>query len=280
MSQKLSARERLNQALDVLGIEAKRSLGQNFLVSDHVIEKIIQQVIDFKPENLIEVGPGPGALTERLLELQIPLQVLELDRVLAGYWRDKGLTVLEVDALKHDWKNFYDGHKTVFVSNLPYQISSSIVIERSLEKPGVEHMVLMFQKEVAQRIRAFPSTEAYGLLSVIAQTFWFIDTVTDAGPRDFDPPPRVASRVLAFTRRDGLIEDRQGFLTFVKEAFAQRRKLLKSNLKGWTSSRRLSDTLLIDWLAKKGFKETARAEELSPVQFVELYEHLNHSRQP
>src|SRR5690606_35924679 len=136
-----------------LGILAKRSLGQNFLVSDVVIERIISQVREFQPENLIEVGPGPGALTYFLRQMNAPLTLIELDHVIAEYWRKQGMEVLEEDALRLDWKKFYHGTKTVFVSNLPYQISSSIVIERSMENIGVEHMVLMFQKEVAQRIR-------------------------------------------------------------------------------------------------------------------------------
>ncbi len=91
-------------------------------------------------------------------------------------------------------------------------------------------MVLMFQKEVAQRIRAAAQSEHYGLLSVIAQTFWKMEVVTEAGPRDFSPSPKVASRVLAFSRLSGEIQNRSAFLKFVKAAFAQRRKLLKKNL--------------------------------------------------
>lgn len=266
--------ERLEKTLQELGILAKKSLGQNFLVSDLVIERIINQVKEFQPEQMIEVGPGPGALTFFLRQMNVPLQLIELDRVMAAYWRDQGLAVLEEDALRLDWSQFYSDKKLVFVSNLPYQISSSIVIERSMEIQGVEHMVLMFQKEVAQRIRAAAKTEHYGLLSVIAQTFWKTWMVTEAGPRDFNPPPRVASRVLAFTRLRGEVQNHKAFLTFVKAAFAQRRKLLKSNLSGLLNQKKLTETQLVSWLAEMGFKETARAEELSPVQFVKLYKNF------
>lgn len=268
------SRERLEKTLQDLGILAKKSLGQNFLVSDLVIERIIKQVKEFEPEVLIEVGPGPGALTYFLRQMGIPLTLIELDRVMAAYWREQGLPVIEEDALKLDWSKFYSDKKIVFVSNLPYQISSSIVIERSLEEKGVEHMVLMFQKEVAQRIRALAKTEHYGLLSVIAQTFWKTSMVTEAGPRDFSPPPRVASRVLAFSRIPSDIQDRESFLKFVKAAFAQRRKLLKSNLSGLLNQKKLTEEQLVTFLAGMGFKETARAEELSPVQFVRLYNYL------
>jgi 16S rRNA (adenine1518-N6/adenine1519-N6)-dimethyltransferase len=268
------ARNRLNAALEALGIMAKRSLGQNFLVSDTVINKIIEQVKAFAPEAMIEVGPGPGALTDYLLEMKLPLQLIELDTTIAEYWRGKGLPVIEEDALRMDWKQFYGDKKLVFVSNLPYQISSSIVIERSLENVGVEHMVLMFQKEVAQRIRATASSEHYGFLSVIAQTFWKIHTVVDAGPRDFDPPPRVLSRVLGFTRIESEVKNRKAFLTFVKVSYAQRRKLLKKNLSGILNQRQITDEQVISWLEEMGFKATARAEELSPLQMVQLYKHF------
>lgn len=273
------ARQRLEKTLEDLGILAKRSLGQNFLVSDLVIERIINQVKEFAPEVLIEVGPGPGALTHFLRDMQVPITLIELDRVISAYWREQGLTVLEEDALRLDWKPFYSDKKTVFVSNLPYQISSSILIDRSLDNPGVEHMVLMFQKEVAQRIRAPAKSEHYGLLSVIAQTFWKTWVVTEAGPRDFSPAPRVASRVLGFSRlhpteADKIITHRKAFLTFVKAAFAQRRKLLKSNLAALLNQKQLTEEQCVQWLVEMGFKPMARAEELSPEQFVKLYKHF------
>ncbi len=263
--------ERLKKAQEALGAEAKKSLGQNFLVSDVVINRIIDQVKIYNPEFMIEVGPGPGALTDLLLEMNIPMQLIELDHRIAEYWREKGQNVLEEDALRIDWTPFYKHQRTVFVSNLPYQISSSIVIERSLENSGVQQMVLMFQKEVAQRIRAAAKSEQYGLLSVIAQTFWKTHLVTEAGPRDFNPPPRVASRVLAFERIESEVENRSQFLTFVKVAFAQRRKLLKKNLSSLYKEMNVTEEKVVEWLVELGFKETARAEELSPPQFVKLY---------
>lgn len=272
----MSARERLQNVLNETGLQAKRSLGQNFLVSDHVIEKIIERARSFAPSSLIEIGPGPGALTHFLKDMA-PLRLIELDRTMAAYWREKGLEVLEEDALKTDWNSLIaDG--TVLVSNLPYQISSSLVIERSLDDKPLKGMVLMFQKEVAQRIRAAAGTADYGLLTVISQTFWTVDTVAEAGPRDFTPAPRVASRVLAFAPKElpaGL--NREKFLGFVKAAFSQRRKLMKSNLSGWLHGRQVPLPVLLERMGAMGFKETARAEELSPARFLELYEYLDRS---
>ena len=270
------ARNRLNLAIEKIGIQAKRSLGQNFLVSDRVIDAIIEAVKAFEPTELVEVGPGPGALTDLLIRLQLPLTLIELDSKIASYWRDQGLTVFEEDALRLDWRRIMkDSSKPVLVSNLPYQISASIVIDRSVLDPKLEAMVLMFQKEVAQRIRAIPATENYGMLSVIAQAFWDIALVAEVGPRDFDPAPRVASRVLKFQRKSGdVVSKPESFLKFVKAAFAQRRKLLKSNL----GQINIDEKKFIDWLAQNKLKESVRAEELSVKQFIGLYEHLDHSR--
>ena len=196
MSKLPSTRERLHQVLQALGASAKKSLGQNFLVSDIVISKIITQVQNQKPQAVFEIGPGAGALTDYLIQIceekKATFQVIELDRAFADYWRQRGLQVFEEDALQFDWSKAVQTPRTILVSNLPYQISSSLVIELSVQDIAFDFMTLMFQKEVAQRIRAQARSADYGLLSVIAQNFWTIQLVSEAGPKDFDPPPRVA----------------------------------------------------------------------------------------
>ncbi len=270
----ISTRDRLKLFFEKLPLEAKKSLGQNFLVSDHVVEKILDAAKSFSPVELIEIGPGPGALTDHLLSWNLPLKLIELDHHLAQHWREMGCEVIEADALQIDWSPLMKNEKLVLVSNLPYQISSSLVIDRSLDKDGLRAMVLMFQKEVAQRIMAKKSSDAYGLLSVIAQNFWEIQTVCDAGPRDFSPAPRVASRVLAFKKKDSLIKDRKKFLKFAKAAFAQRRKQLKSNLLSDTEWQNKSPTLLPQWLESRKLPLTVRGEELSPDDMKDLYFHF------
>lgn len=270
------ARERLNKRLQELSHEAKRSLGQNFLISDVVISKILKKVESLKPQQLLEIGPGLGALTDGLKEMALPLRLIELDRNFSHYWREQGFDLIEGDALQLDWSGLSRG-QTCLVSNLPYQISSSLVIDRSIDSESLGSMVLMFQKEVAERIQGRPRAEDYGFLSVVAQNFWQISIVSEAGPRDFQPAPRVASRVLAFVPLQTSIRDRRQFLHLVKEAFKQRRKLLKSNLKGCLHDHSMAEHDFVDWLARHGLKETARAEELSPSQFKDLYEHINHS---
>ncbi len=265
----MSAFSRLESRMSELDVFAKRSLGQNFLVSDSVIDKIIAAVAEFKPEKLVEIGPGCGALTDLLLEKYKNFKLIELDKTLFDFWKSQGCDIVNVDALRMDWSGYADH---ILVSNLPYQISSSLVIDRSLDKKPLPGMVLMFQKEVAQRIRAAQQTEHYGMLTVIAQEFWQIQTVCDAGPRDFRPPPKIASRVLSFRPRATDITDPQDYLTFVKVAFKQRRRILKTNLLPLGPKYDLN--LLLDWLKKNNKTDKVRAEELSVKEMNSLYHFL------
>ena len=266
----MNASGRLEKRQSQLRIDAKKSLGQNFLISDSVIEKIISAVAEFKSENVLEIGPGCGALTDLLLDQYKNLKLIELDRNLFMYWKQQGCEIINADALQIDWSP-YANH--LLVSNLPYQISSSLVIDRSLDKKPLMGMVLMFQKEVAQRIRAANQTEHYGMLSIIAQEFWVIKTVCDAGPRDFKPAPKVASRVLSFTPKSSNIKDPKDYLKFVKIAFQQRRRILKTNLQPLVSQNFAVDTLS-EWLKANSKTEKVRAEELSVIEINSLYHFL------
>ena len=260
-----SSKERLIERQNELFHRTKRSLGQNYLVSDGVIDKIIQAVNEENPTQLLEVGPGLGALTDLLKEKYKEYTLIELDKSLVEYWTHQQMNVVEGDALQIDWgKIKYD----VLVSNLPYQISSSIVIDRSLDHAQCRSMILMFQKEVAQRIRALPKTEDYGMLSVIAQEFWTIKTVCDAGPRDFSPAPKVASRVLKFHKKESDIQFKDKYLIFVKNCFKQRRRILKSNLQSSQTE------AFLKWVEINKVSDKVRVEELSPVQIKNLYFYL------
>lgn len=265
----MSALERLEKRLDELKIFAKKSLGQNFLISDGVINKILASVEEEKPTLVIEIGPGCGALTDLLTEKYKDLTLIELDRSLAEFWRSQSFTVIEADALQMDW-NFSAEH--LLVSNLPYQISSSLVIDRSLDEVPLKAMILMFQKEVAQRIRAVQQTEHYGMLSVIAQEFWTIQTVCDAGSREFKPAPKVSSRVLKFIPRKSNITDKKQYLGFVKTCFKQRRRVLSTNITSLDAT--FDKSKLSQWLTDNEKSQKIRVEELSPVEINSLYNFL------
>jgi 16S rRNA (adenine1518-N6/adenine1519-N6)-dimethyltransferase len=251
----------LKARLAQMGLQPKKAFGQNFLVNNQVIHKIIEEVKRHKFSDLLEIGPGLGALTEKLTEANLKPTLIELDRDLIEYWQTKDLRVIDADAIQLDWTTLRLQPDSLLVSNLPYQISTHIVIDRCFGPHELRWMVLMFQKEVAQRLTAEPRTKEYGTLSVMAQLHFSMRKVADAGPRDFFPPPKIASRVLFFERKSdpGLGEP---FLKFVKRAFNNRRKLLVKNLGG---------TISTEDLKAIGAQEKARAEELSPEQFKTLF---------
>jgi 16S rRNA (adenine1518-N6/adenine1519-N6)-dimethyltransferase len=268
----VSSRARILTLMQQLGIEPKKSLGQNFLISEHVIEKIIDAVKSLEPKSIIEIGPGLGSLTVGLMNLKKPLLLMELDSVLVKYWLQEGCSVIEGDALQIDWQK-NSSMNDVLVSNLPYQISASIVVDRSIDEHQLAAMVLMFQKEVAQRIRAGKDQENYGFLSVIAQTFWQIETVLEAGTQDFFPAPKVASRVLLFKKRNSRVINKKQFLKFTKSCFLHPRKYMASNLVEGISQPREK---ILEAFVQAKISEKTRAQQLSVEQFLDLYSLLGY----
>jgi 16S rRNA (adenine1518-N6/adenine1519-N6)-dimethyltransferase len=252
--------------LQVMEVAPKRSLGQNFLVAEGVIEHICSQVRSFKPKSIIEIGPGLGSLTEKMIDLKIPLQLIELDREFANYWSKRAaasehLKMIEDDALQIEWEPIVTHPETVLVSNLPYQIGARVVIDRSMGPVGITRMLLMFQKEVAQRLMAQPRTKEYGFLTVIAQAEWSLRLLLEAGPRDFYPAPNVTSRVLIFERKAHVVDE--FFVEFVKKAFSQRRKFM---IKSFGEEKEQ----VLALLKTLGYDEKVRAEEVSVEHYCEL----------
>lgn len=254
----------LKARLVSMGLQPKKAFGQNFLINQGVINKIVDAVKFHQFTDLVEIGPGLGALTEPLLSAGLQPRVIEFDNDLVEYWQSRSLDVIAEDALKVNWSALGLRENSLLVSNLPYQISTNIVIERCLGPLTIRWMVLMFQKEVAQRLTAVPRTKEYGMLSVMAQLHFKMRKVSEASPRDFYPAPKVASRVLHFERREGVDDLGMPFLKFVKRAFALRRKFLLKNLAGSVDKATLLEL---------GHSEKVRAEELTPIQFVELFRH-------
>jgi 16S rRNA (adenine1518-N6/adenine1519-N6)-dimethyltransferase len=247
-----------------LKVHAKRSLGQNFLVNQHIVEKILATVKGLSPKALVEIGPGLGALTEGLLKLRLPLTLIELDRRFAEDWRARGCEVLEADALQVDWLALNLPGSTVLVSNLPYQIAGRLMVEFASGPTAVTDLVLMMQREVADRVLGAPRGADYGFLSVVVQAAFAVGKVVDAGPKDFRPAPKVRSRVLHLKRRTTL--DPQ-FTAFVKTSFQNRRKFLLKNFPA-------AHDAMLDALRDLGYSEKARAEELSVVHYQTLFERL------
>lgn len=262
------ASEKVKSRLLELQTEAKKSLGQNFLVSDQVIQKIIQAAAKIESENLIEIGPGLGALTDDLLALNRKTVLIEFDAVIANYWQSRinpPNHLIKGDALQVDWTNL-TGPETLLVSNLPYQISSSLVIDRSVDEKPLKAMILMFQKEVAQKIVSKDSD--FGLLSAVAQSFWKIEKLLDAGSGDFNPPPKISSRVLIFQRMDLGIQHPKSYLKFLKACFLHPRKFM---ITGLTERIPLSKEQILSCYSKLGLDPKVRSGQLSVDQLIKLH---------
>lgn len=242
----------------------KKSLGQHFLHDEHVCQKIVSNVTHVEGMNLLEVGPGGGALTKYLLEWRdINYKAIEVDEEKVVYLKktypaiaDK---IIQQDILKAQAP--FEGQFSV-VGNFPYNISSPILFRVLEWEPQVTEVVGMFQKEVAQRVASGPGSKVYGILSVLMQAFFEVTYLFDVNEGCFTPPPKVKSGVLRFVNVNNPhgIEDKRRFTILVKAAFNQRRKTLRNALKSVVAATDPDDAMM-----------SKRAEQLSVADFVTLY---------
>ena len=215
-------------------IRPKKSLGQNFLIDRHVLEKIVDTV-DIKNKEVLEIGPGSGNLTTFILKKKPKkVYVIEKDDELALLLQDKfanEITIINDDILKISENKISSEKLTVF-GNLPYNISTEILskwITNLGKKIWFEKLVLMFQKEVAQRIIAETNTSQYGRLSILSNWKLHIKKVIDIKPESFSPRPKIDSTLLLFSPRDKFFElkDAKNLEMITRIYFSQRRKMLK-----------------------------------------------------
>jgi 16S rRNA (adenine1518-N6/adenine1519-N6)-dimethyltransferase len=214
----------------------KKSLGQHFLKDENICRKIVSALKENSFSQLLEVGPGGGALTKYLLQIpRIDFKAVETDREKIEYLQEKYPQL--IDKLIH--KDFleiaipFNGRFTV-VGNFPYNISTQIVFKILEWKDDVECMVGMFQKEVALRIKAKEGNKVYGVLSILTQAFFDVEYLFDVSEKSFQPPPKVKSAVIRLLpRKNNLpIKSEKDFFLLVKTAFNQRRKTLRNAVKG------------------------------------------------
>lgn len=251
-------------------VVAKKSLGQNFLIDGNYQRKIIQSVLELKPHTLLEIGPGQGALTQHFIHQGFKVIVVEKDKQLAGLLQDnwgENLQVIEGDFLIIDLKKL-PPHNIHVVGNLPYNVSSQILIRLLENHKQFDHLNLMFQKEVALRCTAKPATKDYGLLSLWSQIYTEPTLLFHLPPTAFKPQPKVSSSMIHFKMRPiPLIQDSQAqnFWTLMRKIFQQRRKTLRHVLvkEGYTK----------EFLANH-IADNLRAETLSPNELISLFNKL------
>jgi len=216
----------------------RKRFGQNFLRSPHVIAGILAAAELAAEEEVVEIGPGLGALTGPLLETGARLTAFEVDRDLATALverRAPRLTVHLGDVLQADWPVLLPNPPYKLVANLPYNISSQVLFKILDHRDLFSRLVLMFQKEVGERLLAAPGTRDYGILSVLVQNWYAVTRVVRVSPGSFFPPPKVESVVLRFDPRPqplAPVVDEDAFRRLVKAVFAQRRKTLRNGLLG------------------------------------------------
>ena len=213
--------------------QPRKRFGQNFLIDEKIINQIISTISPKYSDNIIEIGPGKGALTFPILEHLDHLNVIEIDRDLVSKLnskREEKLHIFETDALKFDFGIF--SNKFRVVGNLPYNISTPLLFHLLDFREKIIDMTFMLQKEVVDRIVAHPGNKTYGRLSVIMQVFFEVESVFIVPKESFEPQPKIESAILYLKTKDKPLTMRSKPLEeIVKIAFSQRRKTLKNCLK-------------------------------------------------
>ncbi|MGA3264329.1 MAG: 16S rRNA (adenine(1518)-N(6)/adenine(1519)-N(6))-dimethyltransferase RsmA [Terracidiphilus sp.] len=219
---------------------AKPKLGQNFLNDAQAIERIAASLGDLSGRTVVEIGPGAGAITGALAARAAHVLAVELDPGLAAYLRARfpsdRVTVLQQDALNFDFAaaSASAGQRLAVFGNLPYGITSQILLKLADSHAALDRAVLMVQREVADRITARPGSRDYGLLSVTVQMYGPAEKLFTLPPQSFSPPPDVHSTVFRWRFAPRFVElglEEAGFLPFVRKVFAQKRKTLLNNLR-------------------------------------------------
>ena len=249
-----------------MSVKAKKYLGQHFLKDELIAQQIADILIGKGYKNVLEIGPGMGVLTKYLLKKPFNTHVIEIDKESVEYLQVHYLNladrIISKDFLKIDITEYFGDDQVAIIGNFPYNISTQIVFKTLENRHQIPEFAGMFQKEVALRIAEKAGSKVYGILSVLTQAFYDVEYLFTVPPSVFNPPPKVDSGVIRFTRKENytLPVDEKLFYRVVKTAFQQRRKTMRNSLK----TLNLSDSLREDSIFTK------RPEQLSVEEFISL----------
>ncbi|QTH63673.1 16S rRNA (adenine(1518)-N(6)/adenine(1519)-N(6))-dimethyltransferase RsmA [Psychrosphaera ytuae] len=252
------------------GHKARKRFGQNFLTDEDIIERIVRAIAPKEGDNVLEIGPGLGAITEPVAERTDLLNVVELDKDLAERLKThpfigKKLNIYQADALQFDFSQVIrDDKKLKVFGNLPYNISTPLLFHLYDFLDHIENMHFMLQKEVVNRMCAAPNSKAFGRLSIMTQYYCRTVPVTDVPPESFVPPPKVDSAVIRLIPKphDERNQVAPSLLnTVCLEAFNQRRKTLRNSLQ---------NIITAEQLAELGIDAGLRAENLSLDDYIKI----------
>lgn len=251
---------------------ARKRFGQNFLQSQHIIDNIIRSLNLQPTDNVLEIGPGLGALTQPLLRELSHLTAIEIDRDLQAHLaqlpgvQDK-LTVIDADALTIDFSQF--GKQLRVIGNLPYNISTPLLLRLLHFTQYIDDMTFMLQKEVVDRMAANPGCKAYGRLSVILQYYCEVEHLFDVPPESFNPQPKVDSAVVRLTPHAVSPYPLVNFSdleSLVACAFSMRRKTLANNMKPLMNAAKLIEL---------GIDPVMRPEQISVAEYVNMAQFIS-----
>ncbi|RFC55947.1 16S rRNA (adenine(1518)-N(6)/adenine(1519)-N(6))-dimethyltransferase RsmA [Brumimicrobium aurantiacum] len=251
-----------------MSVQPKKHLGQHFLTDENICKKIVAQYVNFKgANNILEIGPGMGAITKYFLDIEgTELHVMEIDKdsveYLSTVYPQLQGKIHSDDFLKTDLSQFFDKSPFAVVGNFPYNISSQILFHCIEYRNQIPEIMGMFQKEVAERVAEPPGSKKYGILSVLMQTYYDIEYCFTVHENVFNPPPKVKSGVIRCLRNDRthLPVDEELYKRIIKATFNQRRKTIRNGLKLILDVSLLPDHPFL----KK------RAETLSVDDFIQL----------
>ncbi len=260
----------IQETLALLDLTPSKSMGQNFLHDQNLARWIVDQLELSSEDHLVEIGPGLGALTELALPLCGGATLLEKDGRLAGFLKERfasdRVEVMHEDAIAFDQRVLFEKRPVKVVGNLPYYVTSPILFKFTASPSPVKRMVITMQRELAERLAAKPSTKAYGSLTLAIQRQWRVKYLKTLPASVFVPQPKVESAVVLLVPREpDEVPDCDGatFERLVRAGFSQRRKQLRKMIAAEVG----------DWAATAlflGVPETARAEELSLLQWIAL----------
>ena len=268
--------------LEAYGLGTKHSLGQNFLVSNHVVEKITELAGLGPDERVLEVGPGIGTLTLALLAEAGQVTSIEMDAALepvlsAHAAAHPGFAYLMGDALRVTAEQIVGaagGEPTALVANLPYNVAATVILKYLQELPSLSREVVMVQAEVADRICAEPGSRTYGAYTAKLALLGRVTGRFEVGPQNFMPPPHVNSAVVRIDRVSLVARERVAPVSAVIDAaFAQRRKTIRNSMSASGFGKGALDAAF----AACGISSTCRAETLSPEDFVRLADALENA---
>ncbi len=263
-------RETIKEIMSSEGILPQSKFGQNFLCDEKIISSIVDLCEINREDHVLEIGPGLGSITYPISELTDNLTCVEIDNGLARYLSEnlKGVDIVNDDFIKHNFENA--GTYNVIVSNIPYYVMTDIMKKLFGVFTQARKMVFMVEEEALARIDCGPDSKQYGPLAILCALYGSYKFEFRVPHTAFVPQPRTTSAVISFTRNSTADDLSPEFVKFLNTCFSMRRKMLRKNLSSVASPEKISE-----FFVKLGISENARAEELAPEMFVELFSELD-----